>query len=158
MAFAIIFAIIIVGIIVAVGFTQIQQFFCFGSVAQTDKAVKDIESLADEVFVLSEGSSKTYLLALPSDSKLCFINRTHPDVTPYLDPGKTWNPDPLVISQMLRNPSSPSYQAPLWIYRCGDSFGQGYKMRYLSPSRSFCSRHGDQLVLENKGRTVDISI
>lgn len=157
MVFAIIFTIIVIGFIFAVGFNQIQQFFCLGSNAQANKAVQDIESLVDEVFILAKGSGKTYPLSLPSDVKVCFVNETNPGPHPYMDTTKTWNPDPLVLTQFLGNPESSSYQSNGWIYMCGSTLGEGYDFEFLSPSKSFCAPSGTTLFIENKGATVDIS-
>ena len=158
MVFAIIFTVILIGFILAVGMNQIRDFFCIGSNAQTNKAVKDLESLIGEVFLLAKGSSKTYLLNMPSDAKLCFINETNPGPHPYTDPTKTWNPDKLVLDNILLDPNSNYFGSNLWIYRCGTPLGEGYKIKYLSPSKSFCSIRGHKLFLENKGAWVDISI
>lgn len=157
MVFAIIFTLILIGFLFAVGFNQIQSFFCIGSNAQTNKAVKDIEAFVDEVFILAKGSGKSYPLSLPSDAKLCFINKTNPGPHPYQDTTKTWNPDSLIIEQFLQNPDSPDYGSNLWIYRCGSPLGEGYTMRFLSSSKSFCALSGTTLFLENTGATVDIS-
>lgn len=157
MVFAIIFTLIVVGFILAVGVGQIQSFFCLGSNAQTNKAVNDIETLTEELFVLAKGSSKNYPISLPADAKVCFINITNPSAHPYTDSSKTWNPSRIILESVLRNPSSSSYGSNVWIYRCGDAVGSGYKMDYLSPSKSFCATGGDKLYLENRGKSVDIS-
>lgn len=157
MVFAIIFAIIVIGFIFALGFKQIEGFFCLGSNAQTSKAVKDIEAVVDEVFVLAQGSSKTYPLSLPSDTKICFVEKDNPGPNPDRDPEMTWDPDPLIIEEFLQNPRSPHYRSNLWIYFCGQPLGEGYKMAYLSPSKSFCAVGGHKLFIENKGASVDIS-
>jgi hypothetical protein len=156
MLFAMIFTIIIIGFIFAVGFSQIQDFFCLGSNVQTRKAVKDIESIVDEVFVLAAGSAKTYSLSLPSGAKICFVNKDYPGPQPNPDPATNWNPDRLVLENFLENPNSPQYGSNLWIYFCGNPLGEGYKMKYLSPSKSFCAVSGHKLFLENKGSFVNI--
>lgn len=157
MVFAIVFTLIIIGMIFALGFTQIQDFFCLGANAQATKAVTDLESLVEEVYVLAEGSGKNYPLALPSGVKVCFVNEQNPDPRPWPDPGRTWNPDRLILEEFLKNPASPSYRSNTWIYFCGKPLGEGYKIPSLSPSESFCAQGGDKLFLENKGTFVDVS-
>lgn len=157
MIFAMIFTVIIIGFILAVGFGQIQDFFCLGSNAQANNAILGIESIVEEVFVMAAGSGKTYPLSLPADVKVCFVNTNDPSPVPYTDRTLTWNPDLLILEEMLENPKSPSYKSNLWIYLCGSPLGEGYKMSYLSPSKSFCAKKGTQLYIENKGAFVDIS-
>jgi len=157
MVFAIIFTVIIIGFVLAIGIGQIQDFFCLGSNAQTNKAVMDIESVVEEVYVLARGSSKTYTLSLPADSKICFVAED-PSPHPYLDTTKTWNPDKIILDEVFRNPNSPQYGSNLWIYHCGTPIGEGYKMKYLSPSKSFCAVSGRSIYIENAGAEVDISM
>ncbi|MBI4021125.1 MAG: hypothetical protein HY369_02695 [Candidatus Aenigmarchaeota archaeon] len=156
LVFAIIFTIIVVGVVVALGMGQIQSFFCVGSNAQTNKAVADIEDIVDEVFVLAKGSAKTYRLALPSDGKVCFVNSTSPGVQPYTDTTQTWNPDPLILEHVFQNPASPGYGSNVWIHYCDRPLGEGYQMKFLAPSKSFCAVSGRTVTIENKGKTVDI--
>jgi len=158
MFFAIIFTVIIIGFVIAVGIGQIQDFFCIGSDAQTNTAVKNVEVLVDEMFILAKGSAKTYKLSLPSESRICFVNITNPDPHPYQDVSKTWNPDKIIIDEILKNPNSPQFGSNLWIYRCDSKVGEGYKMKYLTPSKSFCAVGNDEILIENKGSFVDISI
>jgi len=157
MVFAMIFTVIIIALVLAVGMNQITDFFCLGSNAQANKAVKDIESLVGEVFLLSSGSGKSYPLSLPSDVKVCFINKTNPGPHPYTDTKKTWNPGTLILENFLQNPTSPQYGSNIWIYYCGKELGDGYKMKYLSPSKSFCAPTGSKLYIENTGPSVDIT-
>ncbi|MBI4182223.1 MAG: hypothetical protein HY520_04625 [Candidatus Aenigmarchaeota archaeon] len=157
MAIAIIFTLIVIGVIIVFGFGQIGGLFCTGANAQLFKAVQDLEDTVEEVHVLARGSAKTYRVAVPSDTSLCFVNQTNPAPHPYTNPAYTWNPDPLVIDEFLQNPASPAYQAPVWMTPCGSVLGEGYQMKYLSPSRSFCAPGGTTLLIENVGRTVDIS-
>lgn len=157
MAFAIVFTLFVIGFLLVIGFNQIQDFFCVGSTAQTFKAVQDVEDLTEEVYILSKGSGKTYPLNLPGGSKLCFLNTTDPRPHPYTNPERTWNPDPVILRNILQNPNSPQYGSNLWIYSCGNSLGEGAKLAHVSPSKSFCASGGDVLFLENKGRSVDIS-
>ncbi|MBL7160864.1 MAG: hypothetical protein ISS93_03385 [Candidatus Aenigmarchaeota archaeon] len=157
MAFAVIFTLIIIGFVLAVGMEQIQSFFCIGSDAQANKAVKDIEKVVEEVFLLAKGSGKTYHVAIPSGVKICFINRKNPDPHPYTDRSLTWDPDPIILEHFLRNPNSPQYGSNTWIYYCGKELGEGYKIKYLSPSKSFCVTTGRDLYIEQAGSSADIS-
>ncbi len=157
MVFAMIFTIIMIGAILALGMGQIQDFFCFGSNAQTNKAINDVESLAEEVFLLSKGSSKTYELPIPADTKLCFLNPESPEkVVPYTDTSMTWNPD-RIVQELLTDPLSPYRGSNLWIRYCGSTAGEGYTIEYLRPSKSFCAVQGVTLFFENSGPSVDIS-
>lgn len=158
MVFAMIITIVIIGLVLVFGFQQIQSFFCLGSIAQTNKMVADVEALTEELFVLSKGSAKTYRVSLPADGTVCFINETHPGPHPYEDTRLTWNPDRLILEQFLQNPDSASYGSNVWIHRCGDALGQGHSIDFLSPSKSFCAPSGEELFLENKGSSVDISV
>ena len=158
MVFAIIFALILVGFVLAFGVGQIQSFFCLGSNAQTNKAVQDIESYVEEVSVLARGSARTYTISLPSDSKICFVNKNNPSVEPgWPRPELYWNPPQIILENFLQNPQSPSYQSNLWIYSCGRELGEGYKISFLSPTKSFCAGSGQKVYIENKGLSVDIS-
>ena len=158
MIFAIIFTIIIMGSILALGFTQIQGFLCIGSNAQTVKSFQDITALTNEVFLLSTGSVKTYRLGISGDATMCFINEDDPSPHPYENARRTWNPNPLVLENFLLDPISQYFGSNVWIYSCDNrEIGEGHEIQFLSPSQSFCARGGDTLFIENKGASVDIS-
>lgn len=156
MIFAIIFTIVIIGAILALGLTQLQDFFCLGSTAQTNKAVNDVETLVDEVFILAKGSGKSFEMALPQDSTICFVNPDNPAPHPYLDTTLTWNPDQVVLEGILNDPSSTQYGSNLWVYSCGNALGEGLKMDHVIPSKSFCAPSGTTIFIENVGGSVDI--
>jgi hypothetical protein len=157
MVFAMIFVLIIIGFILAVGLDQILVLFDVGGQAQMTKAVKDLEKITEEVYLYSEGSSKTYMLSIPSSSRLCFVNKEDPGPQTYTEPERTWFPDKMVLEQFLKNPESQYYGSNIWMYKQGDEFGEGYEISHLSPAKSFCTRGGTKLFLVNKGYSVDIS-
>lgn len=158
MVFGIVITIIVIGFVLTMGMGQITEFFCIGSNSQAAKAVKDVESISGEVYLLGKGSSKTHKLSIPSDIKICFVNTEDPSPHPYMDNDLTWNPSKIVLENILLNPNSENYKSNVWIYFCGDPIGEGYKISYVSPSKSFCVSSGRELYIENKASFVDISI
>lgn len=153
LVFAMIFALIFIGLLLAFGMNQITNLFCFNGVAQVDKSVKDLENDVRSVYNLAEGASKLFKVVVPSGSSVCVINSSDPNPNPagYWMP----NPDnmPIITNKMrLRD-------ANIWInYNCGNN-EETYRIEHLRPVRqpgmggtgSFCAGSGSSIYLENKG-------
>ena len=64
--FGLIFALIVMGFVLMLGTGQITEIFCLSSVGQTSKAVKNLETVVDQVYASSEGSSDTLRIRGPT--------------------------------------------------------------------------------------------
>lgn len=148
MVFGIIFAIIVICLILVFGMDQVVNMFCVTNTAQTQKAVKDLENLVNNVYQLGEGSSMPFSVKIPRNTKLCFLNYSNPA------PMNNWAPDPELYQSIGYEISQKRYN--MWIlYDCG--LGEpGYKVKYLSIHENFCVGTGTELYLENKGQYVAI--
>ena len=152
LVFAIIFAIIVIGLILVFGYQQIGNMFCFNGAAQVDKAVKDMENEVNVIYNLAEGASKQFKVSIPSGSSICVINTSDPS------PAGTWlpNPDtfPIISSTVrLRNANI------LITYNCGGN-EQAYRIDHLDLARrqaSFCVGSGGTIYVENAGDYVAAS-
>ncbi len=159
LVFAMIFAVIFIGLLLVFGMGQITNMFCFNGNAQVDKAVKDLENDVQNVYNLAEGASKLFRVSIPSGSSICVVNTSNPDI----NPAGYWMPNPdqmPVISQkiMLKD-------ANVWInYNCGSN-EQTYRIEHLRAVRqpgavgtgSFCASGGSSIYLENAGDYVAAS-
>lgn len=146
--FGIIFAIIVMAFVLMFGSDQIINIICMGNLAQTNKAIKDLEYLADGIQSSGPGSSNTFEVGIPGSARLCFVDPEHPEPN-FL--GK-WNPDPdlFIVEEIQAN----GYN--LWIeYGCGSS-DKGYRMDYVTTDSNFCVGPGESLLLTNIG--VEVSI
>lgn len=147
MVFAIVFAIIVMGLILAFGTDQIRSIFCLSSDAQTGKAIQDLKTNVETVYTQAMGSTYTFTLKLPGDAKFCFINASDPKRNIAGD----WNPDP-VYQTMIRE---EGYS--LWYYTyCWGNNVYGDKIPHLFPDENFCATSGAKLYLHNKGLYVEI--
>lgn len=145
MVFAVIFAIVVMGLVLIFGVDQIINIFCFANEAQTIKAIRDLETEVNNLYVLAEGASKQFDLRIPGDAEFCFVNPSSPGANLL----KGWEPDPVVVSLITEN----GYN--LWYTHCTGQ--NGHNIAYLSPSDNFCMKSGVILYLENKGTYVDIT-
>lgn len=146
MVFIIIFAIIVIGFILVYGGGTIMDVFCIGNIAATDKSIKDMEHIVQEVYHFAEGSSQVFQLNLPRSVKICFINSSSPESNII----KGWKPDP-VIEDIIK---TEGYN--IWIYyNCGNR-DTGFKINYLSTSENFCITGSNKLYLENRGTYITV--
>lgn len=153
LVFAMIFAIIVIGLILVFGYQQIMNIFCFNGQAQIMKSVKDLENDVQNVYNLAEGASKLYSPNIPGGSSICIINTSDPSVN---EAGK-WLPNPDLLPIITSKISISS--ANIWMnYNCGNQ-EQTYKIAHLRPTRlgntgSFCVGSGEQIYIENAGDYV----
>jgi len=146
MVFAIIFAVIVMGVVLIFGSQQIVNIICLGNEAQTGKAIKDLETSVKNLYGQAQGSTNVFDLNLPSDSRFCFINSSDPSARP----GADWNPDP-VIQTMIKN---NGYN--LWYSHCTGKSGYVINHLMIPSNKNFCVKSGSELYLENKGFWVSI--
>ena len=154
MAFAIIFALIMIGMILVFGIGQIGNIFCLSSDAQVASSIKDLDSMVDQVYALSEGSSRLYDLALPGDARFCFVNTTSPEIPAAYTEEQSrhdWKPDPVYSAEI----NESGYN--LWYQQCSGWYGYAFKNLRVQNGKSFCVDSGDSLYLVNKGRFVEVS-
>lgn len=154
LVFAMIFAIIFIGLLLAFGMNQITNMFCFNGVAQVDKSVKDLENDVKNVYNLAEGASKLFRVSVPSGASICIINSSDPNP----NPAGYWMPNPdnmPIIANKIR-----LKDANIWInYNCGSN-EQTYMIEHIRPAKniggtgSFCVGPGESIYLENKGTFV----
>jgi len=151
MVFGIITAILVMIFVIIFASDQISNMFCAGSVAQTNKAVMNLEEIVDDIYYAGLDSSDLYTMRLPDNAKVCFINTDDP--RPNIALG--WSPEinqyP-IIEQIIQ---LQDYNT--WIeYNCGPDSDPGYKISYMVVPNSFCTTSGDRVYLKNKGMTVEV--
>jgi len=152
LVFGMIFTVIIIGFVIAYGTGMIGDIFCLTGSAETHKALIDIESMAEEVYNYGFGSSRVYSLALPSGSKICFVDTDDPSTQVYPIRAYNWVPteaQEIIISNLSRN---------IWYKDCN---GADYTtIERLQPAdlKSFCAPGGTELYFENAGSIVEISV
>ena len=149
MVFAIIFAIILMAAILVFGIGQIGNVFCLSSDAQVASAIKDLEVMVEEVYVLSEGSSRVFDLRIPGGAELCFVNTSNPGTQYSRDRLHDWIADP-VYQAVIQE-----YGYNLWYTQCSGKNGYTFEHLRVSDEGSFCVKSGDSLFLTNKGRFVE---
>ena len=156
MVFAFLIAIILIGSILAFGLGPLSNLFQFGSQAQLYNEVKKIEQEAEWLFDQSWGSQQEYQIAVPSGSKLCFVNPDFPNASSWgATSWKNWPPEDIMIN-LTRDPYSEYYRSNVWIWR-GTGKWEGYKTPNLKPDKNFCVEGSRTLWLINKGEYVEIS-
>jgi len=153
MVFGLVFAVIVMGAIFLFGTGTFEKMICAGDVAQTTKALKDLETVVDKVQVLDEGSRQTFRMRLPVNSKICFVDPDDPEPNLIGD----WYPK----SDALIEEEIQSSRYNVWIdYSCGEG-DRGYRMKYLitaEPGKpgNFCAESGDTVLLINRGIEVSV--
>jgi hypothetical protein len=156
--FAMIFAIVFIGLLLVFGYNQITNMFCFNGVAQVDKAVKDLENEIANMYNLAQGSAKPFDPRIPAGSSICLLNTTD------LSPSGTWLPNP-DQAEIIRNRIAID-KANVWInYNCGDN-KPTYTIAHVravnpagySGTGSFCAQSGDTIYIENAGDYVAASL
>ena len=149
LVFGIIFAIVLISFLLVFGLGQISNVFCTTNTAQADKAVKDIESIVSETFLLGEGTSMPYKVAVSSETKICFVNHTRPG------PVGSWNPDITDRDFIIDEITLGKYN--VWIeYGCGQ-IGEGYRIRHMEIlTDNFCIQGYSDIYIENKGYFVTV--
>jgi hypothetical protein len=153
--FGIIFAIIVMALLLAFGSGQIINIICLGNLAQTNKAIRDLEFLVDGIQASGPESSDTFGVSIPGNARLCFVDPEHPEPN-FLG---RWNPDPDSFIEL--DIKEKGYN--LWIeYGCGSS-DKGYRMDYVvvrgpsdTTNRNFCIGSGETLLLTNIGVEVRV--
>ena len=151
--FGMIFAIIVMGFVLFFGADQIANIMCIGNIGQTTKAVKNLETLVDDVQASGEGSSDTFKVSIAKNAKLCFIDPDDP--RPHLT--GNWMPDPELYPVIRERIQTGGYN--VWIeYNCGNT-DPGHIMDYVvtaSPGQlgNFCVESGNTLLLTNIGIEV----
>jgi hypothetical protein len=151
MVFGIITAILIMIFVVIFGSGQVSNMFCAGSVAQTNKAVLNLEEIVNDIYSAGLGSSDVYTMRLPDSAVVCFINTDDP--RPNIALG--WKPNPDDYTVIAQNIQIQGFN--MWIeYNCGPDTEPGHTVDYMVVPNSFCTESGDTVYLENKGMTVEV--
>jgi hypothetical protein len=146
--FGLILALIVMAVVLFFGSGQIANIICIGNVGQTNNAIKNLESLVDDIQASAEGSSDTFRLSIPQNAEVCFIDPEDPSISVV----NGWVPDddmwPIIQEKIL----SQGYN--VWIeYKCGNP-ESGYKMKYVvtpEPGQkgNFCAGSGETILLTN---------
>ncbi len=156
MVFALIFAVILIGFVLAIGVPQLGALTSVGSQAQVQKAIHDIEDVVDNVYWNGAyGSSDILELALPSGTRVCFIDTDNPSTASYMEEWKRWKSDPAInaIIQAEEN------RFNLWYFYGSDQ--NGYKVSHMKldvNSDNFCAIGGVGIYFENKRDHVAVSL
>jgi len=150
MIFGIIFTIIVIALLLVFGSSQIRDLFCLSNDAIVVKAIKDLGTRVEELYLQAEGSSETFTLNIPDAYKICFINTDNPSFN-------SLGIDPVHKITI----QSPDNKFNIWSFQCSgkyDSGQRGYRIKNLiiPDDNQFCVKSGAKLYLENKGDYVSI--
>lgn len=155
--FGLILALIVMGFVLFVGSGQITNMICMGNIGQTNNAMNNLESIADDIQASGEGSSNTFKLRIPSGASICFIDPTDPS----RNIANNWMPDPDIWPIIKSKIETHGYN--VWIeYNCGTP-ESGYTMEYIVNHKSgqagnFCADSGDTLLLTNVDRPEGVRV
>lgn len=153
MVFALIFAVIMIGLIFVFALPQIRNLISVGGQAQMNKMIKDIEKEVDELYWnAGYGSTEVIEITLPSDSRICFVDPENADQSGiYGEKWRTWTADK-AIAALIKN---EGYN--VWYFLGDDQ--NGYKVNHLVVSgKNFCTISGTELYMENTGQQVSVSL
>lgn len=152
MVFAIIFAMIMIAMILVFGIGQIGNVFCLSSDAQVAGSIRDLEAMVEEVYVMSEGSSRVFDVRLPGGSQLCFVDPQDPGTNQFAgqEAVHNWIADPAYEAII------EDYGYNLWYTQCSGKSGYQFEHLQVSGRGSFCVDGGDSLYLANRGRYVEV--
>jgi hypothetical protein len=150
MIFGIIFAILVMGMLLIFGSDVITSIFCMGSDAQTQKVIGNLQDFVDELYTLPSGSGDYFTLNLPGDSKMCFVNSSHPEPVTYPEQFKNWKPNTIIQSIIKEE----GYN--IWYQQCSGLSGGKIDHLHIAEGGNFCTKSGMKLYLQNVGRWVTI--
>ena len=152
MIFALVFAVIMIGLIFVFALPMIGDLMNVGGQAQINKMIKDIETKIDNLYWnAGYGSSEVLKISLPADTRICFINPDDLSNAIYKEKWRIWSQDE-AIKVMIRNE-----EYNLWYYYGEDQ--NGYKVNHLLVSgKNFCTISGTEIYLENTGKQVSVSL
>lgn len=147
LVFAMIFAVIVMAFVLVLGGDQISGFFCLSGDAQAASAVRDLQTEADNLYVLASGSSRDFEVRIPGDALLCVLD---PD-NPAPDVSRGWDP-PESVQLILSTPDFAESRNNIWYKSCGS--WQSLSAPRLRADRSFCVSGADSILLTNAGTSV----
>lgn len=150
MVFGIIFAIVVMIMLIVFGADIISTIFGMGSDAQLVKTIKNMQTVVDDLYYLPSGSGDYFTLNIPRDTKLCFVNTTHPEPVYYADPKKTWDPD-IVFQRIIKE---EGYN--IWYETSSGKSGGEIRRLSIAEGKSFCAVPGMEIYLQNVGGRVTI--
>ena len=147
LVFGIIFALFLITMVLVFGTGVITDVFSFGSEAQVQKAIKNLEREVEELYYMARDSSINYRMNIPGSYRVCFVNLSFPEKKKYYpNPENTWNPGYTTVYRI----DSKGYN--IWYYKGkDDEKGNGYRVPYLSVPESFCATKNTKLYLVNHG-------
>lgn len=153
LVFGIIFTVIVMGLLLVFGTGIISDMLGLGSQAQVQKSIKDIENQVKNLVTLSRGSTLPYKVAIPQNTKICFVNSTDPSHRYYAKNSRNWDPEKWEQDSILSN----GYN--IWYY-LGTPAGYSYSISklYVYQGNSFCVTTNDNLFFSNKGGVVEVQI
>ena len=149
MVFAMVFTIIVMGLILVFGFDQIISIFNLGGQAQCQSVIKKIDKQVQSVYSYATGSGVPVKINIPDNCRICFVNSTDPSERMYTDKDKTWNPD-IVYQKLIEE---KGYN--IWWEYSGNK--GGYTIKHLAVKKSFCVKRNQKIYIENLGRSVGVS-
>lgn len=153
MVFGFIFAIIVIGFLLASGGNLINKIFGLQGDVQIAKQMADIQSAVytdsgSGIFWSLKGSVDTINVKVGGGAeKICFFNPAKPSK----NPSGNWLPEKSLEGQI----QSKNYTAG--IFEAGGNFN-GYKIDKLLPSSNFCIDSASRLTITNTGKNVDIKL
>ncbi|MBU0898801.1 MAG: hypothetical protein KJ613_03220 [Nanoarchaeota archaeon] len=145
MVFGIIFAIIVMGFVIAFGLPMIMDAGCAQEQIKISSTLNDFEQKVNEVYSFSRGSVLPYSLSF-SGSKICFVDYENPGAS-----SSTWAAPDSAVQGLIRGQNYT-----IWYSHCkGES---GKEIEHLNVVDNFCFLGSGRVYLENMGTYVGISI
>jgi hypothetical protein len=146
--------IIVVGLIVVLGFTQIGNLMCFGSEVENTKFMKDVDNHVQQMYSFSAGSKQKYEMLAPSNIYgVCIVDQ-NPDLTQI--PFQELKDKIAVLSDAGDLDENIFVSGP-----DGDCLPDPIMIEHLRvQGGTICfnvAKEGFNFVLENKGTHVEIS-
>lgn len=148
--FGLIFTIIVMIMLIVFGSTILAFIFPQGNDAQLLRVIENMETVVDDIHFQSSGSGQYFTLNIPKNSKLCFVNSSHPDPTYYPDPKMTWDPD-IVYQKMI---TDGGYN--IWYETSSGESGGEIKKLSIAKGKNFCAFSGMKIYLQNVAGRVTI--
>ena len=149
MIFGIIFALILIGALLAFGLPLIEKYIKIGIDSEVLKTIDNLQKKVDEIYRLAENSAEEFKLSFPKDYKLCFFNSSDPKK--HYSAG--WDPDSTTLYRINQS------RYNVWYYSGDDDArGDGKAIPYLDipTEKNFCVPGGSKVYVTKRWSGVSI--
>ncbi len=148
MVFGFVFAIIVIGFLLAGGLPMIQGILSAGEAATHNKNIEEFKKAVEGVYFTTTGSTDVFTAKVTGGiERICFLNPQNPQNNPRGD----WFAEQ-VVQDLIQNKSYSLFVINQ------DGSGKGEVIERLSPDENFCIKTDRELLLVNKGRSVHAEV